>query len=86
MAATLLEAFEAALDEGEVGEDELGVEPIDVTGRVDRALRMRVVRVLERPNDVEQRVRVAEAGEVLGRQVLRADVASVEAGGAGRST
>ena len=70
-----LQPLEAALDEGEVGQDELGVEPVEIAGRVDRALRMRVGRVLERADDVEQRVRVAEPGEVLGRQVLRPDVA-----------
>ena len=41
---------------------------------IDRALGMRVVRVLERADDVEQRVGVAEPREMLGRQLLRPDV------------
>ena len=43
--------------------------------RVDRALRMGIGGVLERADDVEQRVRLAEPGEVLGRQLLGPDVA-----------
>ena len=45
-----------------------------------------MVRVVERADDVEQRVRVAQAGELLGRELLGADRPSDDAGGAGRST
>ena len=59
----------------EVGEDELEVEPLEVARRVDRPVGMRHGRVVERPDDVEQRVRLAEPREVLGRQLLGPDVA-----------
>ena len=42
---------------------------------IDAAFGMRVRRILERPDDVEERVRVAESGEVVGRQLLGPDVA-----------
>ena len=38
-------------------------------------LGMRVRWVLERPDDVEQRVRIAQPGQMVGRQLLGADVA-----------
>ena len=60
---------------GEVGEHELEVEPLEVARRVDAPVGMRVGRVLERADDVEQRVRVAQPGEVVGRQLLGPDVA-----------
>ena len=70
-----LEPLEPSLGHGEIGEEELEVEPLEVARRVDGALRVRVGRVLERPDDVEQGVRIAEPGEVLGGQLLGADVA-----------
>ena len=39
------------------------------------AVRVRQRRILERPDDVEQRVGLAQPGEVLGRQLLGPDVA-----------
>ena len=70
-----LEPLDPALGHREVREQELEVEPLDVARRVDAAVRVRVRRVLERPDDVEQRVRVAQPGEVVGRQLLGPDVA-----------
>ena len=63
------------LDQRQVGEDELEVEPLEVPRRVDRAVGMRVGRVLEGADDVEQRVGLAQPGEVLGRQLLGPDLA-----------
>ena len=51
-------AARAPLDEGEVGEEELGVEPVEVAGRVDPP-RGADYGVLEGPDDVEERFRVA---------------------------
>ena len=70
-----LQPLEPALGHREVGEDELEVEPLEVARRVDAAVGMRVGRVLERADDVEQRVGVAQPREVVGRQLLGADVA-----------
>src|SRR5436190_23125308 len=84
VATALLQPLEAALDEGKIREDELGVEPIDVARRVDRALRMGIVGVVESAHDVEQRVAVAETGKVLGSQVLCSDVALARGGWRGQ--
>ena len=70
-----LEPLDAALGHREVREQELEVELLDVARRVDAPTRMRVGRVLERPDDVQQRVGVAQPGEVVGGQLLGADVA-----------
>ena len=86
VASARREPLEPPLDHREVGEHELEVEPLEVAPRVDRALRVWHRRVLERADDVEQRVGVAQPGELLRRQLLGPDVPSVEAGGAGRST
>ena len=75
VAAARLQPLEPPIDEGEVGDDELEVEPVEVAPRVDRALRVGMRVVLERPDDVEQRVRLAEPGEVLGGQLLGPDAA-----------
>ena len=48
---------------------------LEVAGRIDDPVGMRDRRVLERPDDVEQRVGLAQPREVLGGQLLRADVA-----------
>ena len=73
--AAALEPLEPAFGHREVGEDELEVELLEVAGRVDAAGRMRVGRILERADDVEQRVGVAQAREVVGRQLLGPDAA-----------
>ena len=73
--AAALEPLEPPLGHREVGQGELEVEPLEVAGRVDAPVRMRVRRVLERADDVEQRVGVAQPREVVGRQLLGPDVA-----------
>ena len=75
MTGARLEPLDAPLGHREVREQELEVEPLDVARRVDAPVRMRVGRVLERPDDVQQRVGVAQPGQVVGRQLLGADVA-----------
>ena len=70
-----LEPLDPALGHRQVGEHELEVEPLEVAGRVDAPVGMRVGRVLEGADDVEQRVGVAQAREVVGRQLLGPDVA-----------
>ena len=74
------------LDHRQVGQDELEVQALEVAPRVDRAVGMGHAGVLEGAHDVEQRVGFAQPGEVLGRQLLGADVALGRRGGAGRST
>ena len=73
VAAAALEAFEPALDHRQVGERELEVELLEVARRVDAPRGMRMRRVLERADDVEQRVGVAQPREVVGRQLLGPD-------------
>ncbi len=69
------EPLEPALGHRKVGEDELEVKPLDVTPRVDRSFGVGHGRVLEDAHDMEQGVRIAEPGKVLGRQLLRPDAA-----------
>ena len=57
--AAALQALEAPLDQGKIGQDELEVEPFEIAGRIDAALGMRYRGVLERPDDVQQRIRFA---------------------------
>ncbi len=71
----VLEPLEPAIGHRQVGEDELEVEPLEVAGRVDAAVGVRVGRILERADDVEQRVGVAQPREVVRGQLLRADMA-----------
>ena len=75
MPAGRCEAFEAPIHDGEVGQDELQVQALDVARRIDAALGMRVGRILEGPDDVEQRVGITQPGQVLGRELLRPDAA-----------
>ncbi len=70
-----LEPLDPALGHRQVGHQELEVEPLDVAQRIHAPVGMRVGRVLERPGDVEQRIRVAQPAEVIGRQLLGADMA-----------
>ena len=65
--------LDPSLRDGQVGKHELEVEALDIAPRIDRTLRVRYRRILERSHDVEQRLRIAESGEVLGRQLLGAD-------------
>ena len=71
----LAQPLDAPICHGEVGEDEFEVEALDVAPRVDRALWVRHGRILERADHVEERIRVAESGEMFGRQFLRSDPA-----------
>ena len=73
VAAARLEPLEPPIDQRQVGEHELEVELLEVAPGVDRSLRVRQRVVLERANDVEQRVGVAQAGEMLGGQLLGPD-------------
>ncbi len=75
VAAGRPEPLEPAFGHRQVGQDELQVEPLEVAPGVDRAVGMGHRGILERPHDVEQRVRVAQPGQVLGRQLLGPDVA-----------
>ena len=75
VAAAALQPLEPPLGHRQVGQHELEVEPLEVARRVDAPVGMRVGRILERADDVEQRVRVAQPGEVIGRQLLGPDVA-----------
>ena len=86
--AAALEPLEPSLGHREVGERELEVELLQVARRVDAPCRMRVRRVLERADDVEQRIGVAEPREVVGRQLLGPDatLGSTRAAPAGRRT
>ena len=72
--AAALQPLEAALGHRQVGQDELEVEALEVARRVDAAVGMRVRRVLEGADHVEQRVGVAQPRQVVGRQLLGADV------------
>ena len=71
--AAALEPLEPALGHREVGERELEIELLEVARGIDAARRMRVGRILERADDVQQRVRVPQPREVVGRQLLGAD-------------
>ena len=75
MAPGGLEPFEAPLGHRQVGQDELEVQPLQVTPRVDGAFRVGHRRILEGAHDMEQGVGIAQAGEVLGRQLLGPDPA-----------
>ena len=59
----------------EVRQHELEVEPLQVPVRVHAAVRVRERRVLERADDVEERIGVAQPREMVGRQLLGPDVA-----------
>ncbi len=62
-----LQPIEPPIHERQVSNDEFEVQPLEVAGGVDRAIGMRVVRVLKGADDVEQGVRLAQPGEVLRR-------------------
>ena len=64
---------ETPLDDREVGQNELHVEVFQVPPRIDRAGRVRQGRIVEGTNDMEQGVRVTQAGEVFRGQFLGAD-------------
>ena len=60
----------AALDGVEVGEHELGLDRLDVAQRVDAAVHVHDVRVLEAAHHLEDRVRLADVGEELVAEAL----------------
>ncbi len=85
--AAALEPLQAALGHGQVGQQELEVELLEIAGGIHAARRVRQGRVVEGAHDVQQRIRVAQPRQVVGRQLLGPDPALDEdAGGAGRST
>ncbi len=67
------ESLQPTLGHRQVGERELEVELLEIPHRVDRARRVGVGRVLERTDDVEERVGLAQPREMIGRQLLRPD-------------
>ncbi len=74
MPGARLQSFDPSLSHGQVSHQELEIEPLDIPGRVDAAVGVRVARVLEGPDDMEQGVRVTQPGKMVGRQLLRADM------------
>ena len=70
--AAALEALEPALGHREVGERELEIELLEIACGIDAAGGMWVGRILERADDVEQRVRVPQPREMVGGQLLGA--------------
>ena len=70
MAAGRAEPFQAPVDHRQVGQDELEVEALDVALGVDAPVGVRIRRILEGADDVEQRVGVPQPRQVLGRQLL----------------
>src|SRR5256885_1233759 len=71
-------------DEGEIGQDELEIELLDVACRINRPRGRRKRWVVEGTHDMDERVRVPQAGEMLGRQLLRSDVALAGCGWGGQ--
>src|SRR2546430_800421 len=64
MPAARLEAVEAAVEDREVGEDQLEIESLEIPGRIDGAGRVGHGRVIERSDDVEERIRFTKPGEM----------------------
>ena len=60
----LLEPLEPPLGDAEVGEDQLVFHRLRVARRIDRARRMRDGRIVERAQDVDERVGVLVGGDV----------------------
>ena len=65
-----LEPLQPGVEGLQVGEDQLGVDRRDVVGRLDLAVDVRDVRVVERPHDLADRVRLADVGEELVAEAL----------------
>src|SRR5439155_11652805 len=61
------EALQPAVGDGEVRENELDVQAFEIAGRIDRSLRVWVTRIVECSNHVQQGIRIAQPGEMLGR-------------------
>ncbi len=73
VAAAALESLQPPLGHREVGEDELEVELLEVASGIHAARRMRMGRILERADDVQERVGVAQPREVVRRELLGPD-------------
>ena len=69
VAAGLLELLEPLLDDAQVGQRELELQLLDVAGRIDAQQRVRHRVVLERADDVQQGVGIAQPGQLVGRDV-----------------
>ena len=76
----LLERRDALLEAFEIGEHQLGLDRLNVAQRVDAALDMRHVAVLEAAHDMGDRVAFADVGEELIAQPLAFRGAAHEAG------
>ena len=76
----LADAVEAALGLIEVGEDELGLDRLDVAQRVDAPLGVHDVGILVDAHDVDDRVGLADVGQELVAQPLAAVRARDQAG------
>ena len=74
VAAAAPEPIETPLGHRQVGQDEFQVEPLQVAGRVDAAVGVRVGGVVERPDDMQQRIGIAQPGKVVRWQLLGADM------------
>ena len=61
----LLQAVTPFLQGGEIGQDELGVDHLDVAHRIDRATDVMDVAALETPHDLNDRVHFADVAEEL---------------------
>src|SRR5262249_48629081 len=73
-----LEPLEPALDDAQVGEDEFVFHRLDIAEWIDRTGGVGDVLVAERTDDVQQRIRIAERGDV--EEILgpaRADAGNV---------
>ena len=76
----LLHRDDAALEAVEIGEHQFGLDRGDVGERVDLALDMRDVAVLETAHDMRDRVAFADVGEKLVAEPLALGGAAHEAG------
>ena len=61
----LLQTIVPLLQRGEIGQDEFGVDHLDVANRVDRAADVMDIRVLEATDDLHDRVDLANVAEEL---------------------
>ena len=79
-AQVLFELRQHVLDGLHVGEDQLGVDRVDVVGRIHLAVDMHDVVVLERAHDLADRVGLADVGQELVAQAFALGGALDDAG------
>ena len=79
--AALQGAVETALEVFDVRKDQLEVDGLDVTGRIDRAFNMHDVLVIEAADNVNDGVNLADVGQELVAQTLRLACAAHQTGG-----